>query len=373
MAYSYTLYHSINQVDAGEWQCLRRGPRDVFMDPRFLRVAERSMAGRTECAYVVFRDEQQLPVAAACLYSSRLDATLLLKGRAKQVLQMVARAYPLLKSVPMECTGVPVPSGQSYVRFADGVDIDEILRLLDDLLGRMAARHGARFISIGEFDAEESSQMALLEQLGYQRMPQEPMHQMRGGFRDFDGFCASLNARKRYPISRSRKKFAQAGLRVVHVRGAEGADRLYTDEVHRLFCAVVEDKPRGEDVPAAFFRLLATDMPEESVFTFIYEGQRVVAFAASVCAADTFHQLLVGYDRQLNPSCDLYFNLFFNAVDYGLQQGATEIFLGQTSSEFKMQKFDAAQVPRYFYIKNLRRLGAVALRFLAKKTAALKV
>src|SRR5439155_21508725 len=103
-------------------------------------------------------------------------------------------------------------------------------------------------------------------------------------------------------IRKSQKKFQPAGLRVVQVTGGEGADALYTDEVHKLYEAVLERaKVKLERLPAAFFRELARQMPDESAFTFIYDGDRVVAFAASMFTPGAFHQMFVGVNYELNP------------------------------------------------------------------------
>lgn len=372
MAYSYTIYHSIDQVDLDQWRSLELTAADTLLDPRFLRVVERSMADRAECRYVIMRNELKVPVGIACLCSSRLDLTLLVTGRARRALNAMARLLPYLKGIPLQSVGCPLPTGHAFLRMADDADPREILGLLDSVLGRMAAQYQSRILMLGEFDDQESSRLDALEELGYQRVAREPMNQMQGGFCDFDDFCASLGSRKRYPISRSRKKFAESGLSVAHVRGADGAGRLDFDAIHGLFRAVVEDKPRSEEVPASFFRELALGMPEESVFTLIHDDQRLVACATSLIVEGTFHQLFVGYDRPLNPGCDLYFNLFFEAVDYALRQGATTIYLGQTSSTFKMQKLDAFQIPRYLYVKSLRRLGSAIVRRLAVRGAVIQ-
>ncbi len=80
-----------------------------------------------------------------------------------------------------------------------------------------------------------------------------------------------------------------------------------------------------------------------------------MAFGVSLCSGSVFHQLFVGFDYELNPQCDLYFNLFFNLMDYAWQQGAADIVLGQTSDTFKMQKLNAYQVPHIMYSKKLGR------------------
>jgi hypothetical protein len=61
--------------------------------------------------------------------------------------------------------------------------------------------------------------------------------------------------------------------------------------------------------------------------------------------------MFVGYDYELNPECDLYFNLFFEAVSAAFQRRPQRIYIGQTSDEFKHQKLCGFQIPLSIYVK----------------------
>jgi predicted N-acyltransferase len=362
MTCDYELYDSIDDVDTAAWERLRRGADDVFMDPPLLRVVERSMAACGRFWYVIFRDRDRAPLAAACLCLYQLDVGLLASGWGKVVVRIVKRVAPPLARVKLLYCGLPVAAGQSSLRFAAAADREEILRALDGLLLEIARREQAHCIVFRELTGEECQEVRALEDLGYTRADGSPANFATPAFRDFDHFCEGLKSRKRYPIKRSREKFAQAGLRVVHVAGREGADRLYTHEVHRLFREVIELQWRVEEPPAAFFRGLAAQLPDESLFTFIYQGDRVVAFAASLCPGSTFYQLFVGFDHQVNPRCDLYFNLFYSIMDLAFRRGASVISLGQASNHFKTTRLGAQQQPRFIYVKGARPVASALIR-----------
>jgi predicted N-acyltransferase len=152
-------------------------------------------------------------------------------------------------------------------------------------------------------------------------------------------------------------------LRVVQLKGGDGVERIYTDEVHRLYENVLEKATvKLEKLPAEFFREMARQMPDASAFTFIYREDQVVAFAASAFTNSIYHQMFVGVDHELNPECDLYFNLFFHAIDYGLKLHVREMPVGQTADAFKEQKLGARHRPLYFYIKGSYWLSDLILR-----------
>jgi hypothetical protein len=114
-------------------------------------------------------------------------------------------------------------------------------------------------------------------------------------------------------------------------------------------------------------------MPDESVFTFIYQGDRVAAFGLSLCTAQSLNQLAIGFDAALNPQCDLLFNLFFQVVDYAYQRNSPRIVLGQTTDTFKLQKLSGVPEPRYFFVKSLRnRLGAAVMQYCVRRMAGVE-
>lgn len=363
MDYSYTLYDSINDVDAEEWNRLRRGERDPFMDPRFIRAVETAMAGTGRFQHVVFRDHNGVPAASACMCSYRVDASLLTDGWTKKMAQWIGRLAPRLTHFNVVFCGLSVSAGQSHLRLAPGVDSAIVLRQLDGLLQQFAKQERAECIVIKELTAEECERLAPLESLGYRRADSLPMNHTKPDFRNFEDFCAHLKSRKRYPIRRSQKKFAKSGLHIVQCTGRDGVEKIYNDDVHKLYEAVFERaEVRLEKAPAALFQQLAVHFPDNSAFTFIYDDERVVAFAASVFTTEVFHQMFVGFDYELNPKCDLYFNLFFHAIDYAFRQNVSDIFVGQTADTFKQRKLGCYHVPLYFFVKGANVISSFIIR-----------
>lgn len=372
MTYHTTVCRSIEDVEAADWKRLQRSPADVFMDPRFIRVMERSTAAENEFAHLLVRDNAGRPVAAACCYAAWVDLAEAAEGRLRTVLSFLRRFIPRLTRARMACCGLPVPVGQNHLRIAPEADAREVLRAIDGALHEFAVQQKARLLAFREFTSEERPRLDSLIELGYILGECAPMNHAPTGFRDFDDYCAKLGARKRYPIRKSRKKFQESGLVVEHRRGCQGMATLYDDQVHRLFENVVEGKSALDKLPADFFRELATQLPEESVFTLVRQAERIVAFAASLDAGGTFQQMFVGYEPELNPANDLYFNTFFEAVDYAWRHDSQEVLIGGSCDTFKSQKLSAVRRPRYFYLKCLRPLGAVIARWAVQSLQPLR-
>jgi predicted N-acyltransferase len=175
-----------------------------------------------------------------------------------------------------------------------------------------------------------------------------------------------VKSSRRRTIRKSREKFLNSGLKVVHLLGGEGADALFTDEVYELYRGVLDRAAvRFEVLTAEYFREIARQMPESSMFTFIYQRDRIVAFAISLLSEELFEQLFIGFDYRLNGQFDLYFNLFFETLDRAFARHPRRIYVGQTSDDFKHQKLSTFQYPLSIYVKGHHWLVnlCTALRF----------
>jgi predicted N-acyltransferase len=350
--YSASVYESIRDVDLEEWNRVRDPHGDPFMHPGFVAAVENSLGHICRFRQIVVRDEHGVPMATACLCYFPVDAAVLASGFARRVANVINGVAPVLLRIPLLLVGLPISCGASHLRFAPEADREAVLRLIDEQARQFARETRAKCIVFKEFEDHECHDLESLDALGYRRADSLPMNCAPTKFGSFDEYLASIPSAKRRTIRKSREKFAKFGFKVVHLRGGDGADRHYSDDVHRLYDGVLDRATvRFERLPAEFFREIARQMPQNSLFTYIFQGDRIVAFAATLTVDDVFDQMFVGYDYELNPECDLYFNLFFEAVAAAFQRRPQRIYIGQTSDEFKHQKLCGFQIPLSIYVK----------------------
>ena len=359
--YTCSLLPSISARDLREWQPFAQ-PGDAAMDPRFLTAVERSMGGEAKFWNVVFCDPTGRPAAAAFLSLFPMDGLLFIQEPWKSWVQSLRQWSPSFLKVKVLFCGSPVSAGQSHLRFAPGSDHRAILRLFDQLMTRLARAEGTPFLVFKEFDEEEIGRCDELTELSYVRVDSLPMNYFPTRFRDFDHFLALVRGHYRAKIKRSQNRFKESGLRVVHARGGEGLDALFTEDVYQLYLAVLERaEVKLECLPAEFFRELARQFPEDSSFTLIYQGRRIVAFDCGLFHGDHYSNLFGGLDYSLNEEADLYFNLMFHDLDFALRTGVRSLHVGQTADEFK-SRMGCYTRPRYFYVKVRDPLGTSLLR-----------
>lgn len=367
--YRYSVYDSIGRVDAQEWDRLHDFCSDPFMAPAYIRAVENSMRRDCRFFHVIVRDAEAEPVAAACFCLYTLDATLLAGPVFRALSRPLAWLTPSLLRLKVLFCGLPVSVGASQLRLAPQAEPAPVLQILNDVAERIAAEQRARCIVFKEFDAQECQMLDGLAAFGYRRGASLPMNVIPARWTSFEDYLADLKSRKRSTIRRSRAKFQRRGLRLQQLTGREGAAQFYTDDAHQLYDAVLSHaKVKLERLPAEFFRELARQLPDNTSFTFLYENERIAAFAASVFTRCRYHQLFVGFDYELNPECDLYFNLFYHEMDAAYRRGVKEIFAGQTSDVFKRQKLGCSPRPLFLYIKGCdlrsRAFLRIAFRFL---------
>ncbi len=339
------------------------GINDLYMDPSFISAIEDTLPGRY-WAIVVYDDRgKSAGSAMACLYP--IDAALLCPPHTRRILESIRRLWPDCLRFWIVFCGLPFSAGQSQVRIASDADSSQVLRQLHKSLKHISREVPSAAIVWKEFTEEERLQTDGLLKVGYVRGQSLPMNRFAEGFRSFDAFCEALRSHYRYKLHRSQRKFVRAGFRIEHFSGAEAASH-YTDEVHELYLAVSERaEVHLEILPAEFFRQWAIRCGNGVKLTAVFQGTRIVAFAWGAALGDTYQNVFIGLDYQLNPEYDLYFNLMASDLDWAMQAGSQHILMGQTTDTFK-SRLGCYLEPRYVYVKGTHWFTALALRLTHK-------
>jgi predicted N-acyltransferase len=306
------------------------------MDLRFLRAVENAMGAETKFWYAIFYDEAQRPVACTCYALYIVDGALFAPPLAQKIVQSVQKVIrPFFKFKVLLC-GTPVGTGQGNIAFAPDADLAELTVRLDEIATKLARTERAGFIAFKEFDKPTIDRLAGLERRGYRIAKSVVKYTLKREFESFDEYYDSRSKRTRANMRKFFQKFEEAGLRWEHVRGDAGVEQRYTDAVHELYLAVFRRAElKFELLPAAFFRELARQYPEESWFTFIHKDDHPVGFCCALSSPASHDMLYCGIDYDMNPLGDVYFNLVYRALGNGIATGAEWINVGQSADEFK--------------------------------------
>lgn len=347
----HTIYSHVDSVDLAAWQRLCADPNNPFMEPAFLRCVEQSMAGQAKVSYVVLRNDDGEPAACACLTEFTVDLAIVAGSGLKKMIGAVRRVFPRLFFFKIMMCGLPVSNGQSSVRMAPDVDKAWVFQQLDTMLREQAAKCGAKFLLFKEFTAAECEQMKSVLALGYTLGESLPMNMFDRKFNDFEHYLISLKAHYRQDIRRSKKKLEKAAITLGRLQGGPELEQMYSDELHKLYLAVVDRaESKLEVLPREFFLAMAREFRDCISFTYASKDGRIVGFNWALRCGNTYRFMFCGIDYKLNEGADLYFNLMYAELDNALKAGAAEVEVGQTADLFK-SRLGCYPIPLAFYVK----------------------
>lgn len=185
--------------------------------------------------------------------------------------------------------------------------------LLQAMTG-FAAERGLSSVHVNFIDAAEAEH---LPAPWLQRQTVQ-FHWRNRGWRDFDDFLDSLQAKKRKNIRQERAKTAATGytFRILHGTGITDAD-LQT--MHAFYRSTFEQYGNHAALTADFFRLLARHMPESLVLVLAERGGVACAGALLLRGGDTLYGRYWG---SVETSPGLHFETcYYQGIEYCLREG----------------------------------------------------
>jgi predicted N-acyltransferase len=349
--YRLEIAERVADLSSEDWDALRSPADCGFMDRRFVEAVEASRIGGGRCwSLLVYCGDR--PMASACLSLFHADGAIVASGWARRATEWVRRLWPNYLKFNVLFCGLPVSAGEGHLNFAaaaTGADRRQVVRLIDAEMRKLAREHRAKILIFKEFDEETYHDCAELEALGYIGVESTAVSTLECGFASFDDYLAAMRKRYRANIGRFERKFASAGMRLAAFSGDDAAER-YTDEMHRLYEAVVEhSKTRLEILPAEFFRQLARRFEREFLLIAAYDGQRPVGFFSAIRATPIASTLFVGLDYERSAEACVYHNLFYAYLREVLSPGLRRIEFGANSDDFKA-RIGCRQRANYMYV-----------------------
>lgn len=353
--YTYVLSTSTDEVNAADWDAVCNQRVNPYMDLRFSRAVERSIGAPSRYWYAIFYDRNQRPMGCACFSLYWVDGGIFAPPVAQRVLNSIRRLFPKFFKFRVLIQGLPVSTGDNQLSLAPEADPTQIVPLLHEIAGRLAREGRAEIITFKELDEPTVALLGPLEKYGYRLADALITWTLRNEFTSFDDYYASRSKRTRANMRKYIKRFEDAGLRVEHRQGGEEVAELITDEVHRLYLAVLgKASVKFEILPREFFQEVARQLPDRARYTFVYQQDRIVGFVVGLNSPVTHFLLYCGVDYELNEQSDLYFNLLYQALGNGIGEGSPIIRVGASADEFK-KRLGTTPKRLYFYVKSARR------------------
>jgi predicted N-acyltransferase len=333
--YETTVVERAADVDATAWDGICRFSKNPFLDLRFLKAVESSFADEARFWYATFHDDAQA-VACACFSQYLVDGALMAPPAFQGMVRGIRRAWPGFFKYKILLCGVPVSTCGNQLGVSPRADSGRLIPALDALAGKLARQSGCGLISFKEFPPAEAERIASLTTSGFLQARSVVAYHLPGEFGSFEHYVASRSKRTRAKIRRHFRKFEEGGLTCEQLRGRDGVERLFNEDVHHLYLNVLNRAHvKFESIPADFFRQIARELPDDSRFTFIRQKDRIVAFCCGIGSPGAHTMLFCGLDYSLNAQTDLYFNTIYRGLAAGLVPGVRLVNIGASADEFK--------------------------------------
>ncbi len=349
MGLTHTVHQSFSSIPAAQWQSLTAGNSELAFDPRLLGAMESNLRDYPFFS-IVIHDDAASASAAAVAFTWLFPIDLKQFAWMRWLTRLpLGPLHNLLRFNILFC-GLPLPAGKNQLLIASDADHPAVIAEVNRALRLLAKRQKASVIVIKEFTGPQCEQLKDFSDAGFLKCQIPPLHSLSRPFTSFQDYLGSLRSRYRAEINRSIKKFTAAGFRVEQVYGPDRLCEVLTDDAHKLYCAVRDrSKYKLEFLSADFLRDLGRRFGADASLTCIYLGERLAGFTLGIMHNGGYYNMNSGLDYELNPLGDVYFNLFYNDLDFAWKRGAKQIDLGLTSDDFK-SRLGTEIEPLYLFI-----------------------
>lgn len=334
----YTIFDTFTDALRNDWEAVSDWFDDPYIDPRMIEVVQRTVAGPRCFWNVIVYDEDDRPVAVACFYAERTDFLMMAPPAVRRFAELVRRVRYHFFRFPLLFCGLPASAGWNQLRVMPFADYAAAFSAVDRARNEIRREGWAWATMAMEFDDSECERLAPLQQAGYVPLDSPPMYVLPAAGRSFAEYVSEMKSHYRSRITASRRKFAAAGIRVVHYSGADDLEHVLTDEVHELYLQVLTHADVVmHRLGLEYFRALARAFGKDFLLSVAYDQARPVAFGCGIFSRTAYYWSFIGFDYATNQHTDLYFNLFYETLEHVMQRRLDRIYLGSDSDRFKQR------------------------------------
>lgn len=313
MSFDVEVAHRVEEIGQAEWD--RLGSDRPFASYRWCRFGEAVLADDLPI-YVTLRRAGE-PVARATFWLKRQESLPTSLRIARAVVGGILRHRPLLacRSPLSGTSGLILPAAP--LREAA---LEALVGVAQDLV----QEHRASFLL---FDYLEPAQMGWAGwPTDYVRMPDtSPGTQLAISWRDFDGFLAQLNKKRRYNVRRDYRLVAESGITIEAHPTVMDLDRAM--ELHRN----VNGRHKNPTAPWMRRAMTHTDMVDAVWLAAKKEGRLV---GCELMLGDRGAWLVTGLGLD-HDERHVYFVLGYEDIRYAIEHGAHTLRWGAETYDVK--------------------------------------
>ncbi|MBC7933183.1 MAG: GNAT family N-acetyltransferase [Rubrivivax sp.] len=346
--FGFALADSIEYLDAARWDALTVH-HSVFLSRNYLRVLEEAGPDNLRQRYaMIFRDREAVAaVAAQCVTISA--------ARVRKIPQheRLAAALERVQERMLVC-GNLLSWGMHGVAFVPGEDAATLWPAVAEALYRLRRADklsgDADLIMIKDISGEDAAGVASLSKFSYRPLETDPdmVLEISPRWGSYEDYLASLTSKYRKTARQIEKDVAAAGCRVEELRDVG----RYAETLHGLYMQTHRNaRLRLVTLPATFIPTLAARLGEEMRCTVVRREEELLGFVTTVRDRETAVGYYIGFDRDANAECPIYFRLLQAVVEDAIKLGCRRLSLGRTALEPKA-RLGARPAPMSVWIRH---------------------
>jgi len=210
-------------------------------------------------------------------------------------------------------------------------EADEIVRVLVEGATELARSRAASSV---HWLFPHAKDVARLESNGLMRRDGFQYHWFNPGYRDFEDFLSTLNAKKRKQIRRERRQVREAGIEIETLQGRE-LSNTHWDLMHDFHQATIRHYGAPPFLTRDFFHRLAERMPENVLMVFARRGRDYVGGAFNFLGPEAIYGRYWGGRQDIHS---LHFEVcYYSAIEFCITRGLKR-FEGGAGGEHKLAR-----------------------------------
>jgi hypothetical protein len=346
--FGFVLADSIEYLDASRWDALTFN-HSMFLSRNYLRVLEEAGPDNLRQRYaMIFRGREAVAaVAAQCVTISAARVRKIPRH------ERLAAALERVKERMLVC-GNLLSWGMHGVAFAPGEDSAELWPAVAEALYRLRRADklsgDADLVMIKDISGEHAAGVAALSKFSYRPLETDPdmVLELSPRWSSYEDYLASLTSKYRKSARQIEKDVAAAGCRVAELLDVD----RYAEALHGLYMQTHRNaRLRLVTLPATFIPTLAARLGEGMRCTVVRREEELLGFVTTVRDGDTAVGYYIGFDREANAECPVYFRLLQAVVDDAIKLGCRRLSLGRTALEPKA-RLGALPAPMRVWIRH---------------------
>lgn len=172
---------------------------------------------------------------------------------------------------------------------------------------------------------------------------------LREEWTDMSTYLGAMKSKYRKRINAALRKVKDFRFESVGVEEIE----THIDWIHQLYLEIVDRAPFNMFILSKdYFIEIKRNLGDACDCTFVYDGDKLVAFQFNILNGESYEAHFLGYDHSYLKSHDLYLNLLLESVRKGIDKQVKTIVFSRTAMQIK-SSIGAVPEDLYLYL-NIR-------------------